>query len=448
MTDSFRIDYEWLPREYGDEVELVTLAELDILFGKSRSATTLEDVLGKTVRSSARLSAIRLAEWFVFNWWRLCWEPQDNTLSWQMSHKVSNIGGGYVWPDLSFSTDWESIQIGVRHTEGWDGEPIRYLEDFDDRISLSEFERGIDEFVNGTIARLSSTLKRPTELSELWERVNYERRCPEVSDSRKLEACMGFDPDEAPDGLIDHLHEARDSYGRDAIQEVAVVSKNQTLTHIETLQNCAANRDSVARLPSYDKIRQRIMGQADEFEVPWKRARSAARIARESWGLNSKVDTSTLSEMFSVPEEELLEADSNITSPLSVGLRSDDNPEQFGFLSNRRHPHARRFAFARLVADHLTTLDNERLLPATDSKTARQKFQRAFAQEFLCPFDDLKLRFDAHAPTDDAIDEVAAYYGVSPRLVETTLVNNGVLDRETLYDGPAEIASYYSYRNA
>ena len=448
MTASFKIDYAWLPREYGDEVERVTLAELDILIGESQSATTLEDVLGKTVRSSARLSAIRLAEWFASNWWRLCWEPQANTLSWRMSHKVSNVGGGYVWPDLSFSTDWESIQVSVRHTEGWGGEPIRYLKDFDAHISLSEFEDGIDDFIDGTIARLSSTLKAPTELSALWEQVKYERRCPDVSESRKLEACMGYDPDEAPDGLIDHLHQARDSYGWDAIQEVAVVSKNQTLTHIETLRKCVASHDSAVSLPDYDSIRQRILVQTNESDVPWRRARDAARIARRSWGLNSKVDTLTLSQTFSIPEEEILEVNSNTLSPLTAGLRDDDIPEQFGFLSNRRHPHARRFAFARLVADHLTMRDHERLLPATDSKTARQKFQRAFAQEFLCPFDDLMFRFDADAPTDDAIDDTAAYFEVSPRLVENVLVNNRVLDRETLDDGPAEMARRHHYQNA
>ena len=141
------------------------------------------------------------------------------------------------------------------------------------------------------------------------------------------------------------------------------------------------------------------MAQTNEFDVPWKRARNAARIARGSWGLNSKVDTSTLSQVFSIPQEEILQVDSNVPSPLTVGLRNDNIPEQFGFLSNRRHPNARRICVLRvLVADHLTILDQERLLPATDSKTARQKFQRAFAQEFLCPFDDLMFPFRCRCP--------------------------------------------------
>ena len=436
MTAPFRIDYAWLPREYGDEVERVTLAELAIHFGESRCATEVEDVLAKTVRPSARLSAIRLAEWFAVNWWRLRWEPQANNLSWRMSHKVSNIGGGYVWPDLSFSTDWESMLVSARQTKGWEGEPIRYLKDFDARISSDAFEKGVDDFVNGTIARLSSALKTPTGIGELWEQVKHERQHPDLSEERELEASMGYDPDEAPDGLIYLILQARNSYGRDAVQEVAAVSKDQTMTHIETLGQYAARGDSVVRTPDYDKTRQRIMAQAYSFDAPWKRARGAAQIARECWGLRSKVDTPTLSQMFGIPVGEFSQVNSNFSPPLTAGLRDDDVPEQFGFLSNRRHPAARRFAFARLVADHLTMLDNERLLPATDSRTARQKFQRAFAQEFLCPFDDLMSHFDADVLTDDAIDEAAAYFEVSPLVVQTALVNNGVLDRETLEDWP------------
>ncbi len=436
MTAPFRIDYEWLSRDHGDEVERVTLAELTILFGESLCATRVEDVLARSVRSSARLSAVRLAEWFAVNWWRLRWEPRANTLSWRMSHKVSNVGGGYVWPDLSFSTDWESVQVSARQTEGWEGEPIRYLKDFDTRISPDEFEKGVDDFINGTIARLSSALKTPTEISELWEQVKYERQDPGLSEARKLEACMGYDPNEAPDGLIDLLQGARDSYGRDAIQELAAASKDQTMTHIETLCQSAASDVSVVRIPDYDKIRHCVIEHANSFDAPWRRASDAARIARESWGLNSNVDTLTLSQMFGIPVEDFAQVNSINPPPLTAGLRSDDVPEQFGFLSNRRHPAARRFAPARLVADHLTVPDNERLLPATDSKTARQKFQRAFAQEFLCPFDDLMRYFGADTPTDDAIDEAAAHFEVSPRLVETALVNNGVLDRETLDDWP------------
>jgi hypothetical protein len=52
----------------------------------------------------------------------------------------------------------------------------------------------------------------------------------------------------------------------------------------------------------------------------------------------------------------------------------------------------RRFALARLVGDHLYAHAADRVLPATDAGTARQKFQRAFAQAMLYPFDTLRER--------------------------------------------------------
>jgi len=45
-----------------------------------------------------------------------------------------------------------------------------------------------------------------------------------------------------------------------------------------------------------------------------------------------------------------------------------------------------------LVGDHLYAHAADRVLPATDAGTARQKFQRAFAQALLCPFDTLRER--------------------------------------------------------
>ena len=433
MTTRFQIDYSWLSRTHGDEVERVTLADIGIFVGDS-CATTLEDVLAKTVRSSARLSAVRLAEWFAVNWWRLRWELPSNTLSWKMSHKVGNAGGGYVWPDLSFSSDWETIQVSARPTEGWEGEPIRYLKSFDTRISVVAFEKGVDNFIDGTIARLSSTLGTATELSDLWLQIAHERRDPELSESRKLEACMGYDPDEAADGLIRGLRDVQDRYGREAVREVAAVSRSQALTHMQTLWENAAGGDSVVQVDDFQNVRQRIVAQTNAFDVPWRRARRAAQIARDSWRLRGKVKTRTLSEIFNISERDILHGNADVSPPLTAGMRRDDNPGTYHIWLNRRHPTARRFAFARLLADHLAIPDNERLLPATDSKTSRQKFQRAFAQEFLCPFDDLKTRFDADTPTEDEIEDAADYFDVSPRLVETALVNNGMLDRDTLDD--------------
>ena len=219
MNTSFSIDYEWFPANHGDESERWTLAELAINVG-SWCGTEVEDVLAKTVRNSARLSALHLAEWFAANWWRLLWEPRSETLAWRVSHKMGNAGHGFIWPDLSFSSDWQSVHVSSRPTALWEAEPIRYLNDFDQFVSIRDFEAGVGNFIDGTIARLSSIQTSRTNLSLLWNEVARERSDPESSEVRMLEACMGYDPDQAPHALLYTLTTAHgvfrwESYSRD-----------------------------------------------------------------------------------------------------------------------------------------------------------------------------------------------------------------------------------------
>ena len=89
----------------------------------------------------------------------------------------------------------------------------------------------------------------------------------------------------------------------------------------------------------------------------------------------------------------------------------------------------KRFELARLVGDHLYSRDEEWLLPATGAKTDRQKVQRAFAQHFLCPIDDLKAFLNTEIPNTEQMEAAAREFGVSPLLIRNTLVNHGVIDR-------------------
>jgi Zn-dependent peptidase ImmA (M78 family) len=92
----------------------------------------------------------------------------------------------------------------------------------------------------------------------------------------------------------------------------------------------------------------------------------------------------------------------------------------------------RRFELCRLIADGLVASEGDLLLPATVSRTSRQKFQRAFAQEFLCPFDALRERLGPSVPADEDIEDAAAHFEVSPLVIQTTLVNKGILPRDLL----------------
>ena len=244
----------------------------------------MEDVFEKTVRPSARLSAYKLSEWFAFNWWRLLWEPKSGSYSWKASHKVGNGGGGYVWPDLSFSSDWQSILVSARPTERWDAEPVRYLNRFDElSVSIADFERAASGFIEAIIERLSGEGSPKSELKALWDEVSAERWDAEIANRRILEACMGYAPDEAPDDLLDRLSERASPYGEGAIREVAAERKGATDSYVNLVLEDAGRKDSMTvRLPNCADIRSRLASQTAESNVPWVRAERTTQIAREA----------------------------------------------------------------------------------------------------------------------------------------------------------------------
>lgn len=90
--------------------------------------------------------------------------------------------------------------------------------------------------------------------------------------------------------------------------------------------------------------------------------------------------------------------------------------------------HTRRFDLCRSLGDIIWSGDDA-LGPLSAAKSERQKFQRAFAQGFLCPFADLQAYINTDEPSEDDIHAAARHFHVSERLIETTLVNNDVIDQ-------------------
>ena len=326
MNESFKIDYEWLPSDDGDASEQATLASLTIN-ADQWCATEVQDILARSVRSSARLSALRLAEWFAFNWWRLIWEPRADTYDWLSAHNIRNVGYGYVWPNLSFSSDWQAVRVEARPSLVSGVGPIRYLNSIDYDLPISKFEKGVDDFVNGTIARLHSVGETNTELIALWGEVMEERRDPELSQQRELEACMGYDPDEAPSGLLDNLLDQMNSYGKNAMREMAAACKDRTIPVAEGIHGEARRNGMTVSVPNCDEIRDRSATPLVGFDAPWQRAEHTAAIAREVWGVKPPISTGELCDLLSIRQSSFLNGNFSAKSPLIAGFRGDANAD-------------------------------------------------------------------------------------------------------------------------
>lgn len=436
MSSSFRIDSDWLEGGDHDVVERESFAQI-VISAEDQVATELEDLFARTIRRGPRASAYCLAQWFAENWWRLRWEPESKSTSWRLSHVVAAAGGGFAWPDLRFVSDGVHVLVEARKTLERNSAPVRYIGDIDIQITAASFEAGIDEFVDRVLARLSSTAASETELAALWKQLQIERRDPVQARLRQLEALLGFDPDEAPEGLIASLEAAIPDAGLEAVDEIAAAAKGKASEALRDILKRTRESDIEICVQSASTIQDAISGLYTFDELPWQRAARVAKLVRDVWGVGTgPIKNKTLSDLLHVPRK-LLDFTPSNGLAMGAGLRSDRVADALNIVLRSRVPTGRRFDIMRLVGDYIVAGDRDRLLPATAAKTDRQKFQRAFAQEFLLPFDELSDVFGSATPSDadildDDIEDVATHYEVSPLMVRTVLVNRGLLPRESL----------------
>ncbi|MEI7700489.1 MAG: hypothetical protein WCK86_11880 [Planctomycetia bacterium] len=434
MSKLISIEHNWLGKDVGSDLERAFYADIGVSIG-DEYLTRLEDRSARTVRNHLRASAYQLAAWFAANWWRLRWEPeiqdwQENP-DWRMAHTMASVGGGFVWPNVLFASDGNSIAIASRPGDRATAiEPVRYLNRIDTRISASEFEQKVDAFLESVLSRMQSLNLHDETLPAVWNEVLAERRDVAMSRRRKLEAICGFDPDEAPDLLLEMLLENGKTLGVAAVEEVAAVSRDSTIDVLRKILELSKSKAPPA-VGGFRAVLPGIHGlpKPAEGERPWQTGVKLARIARSQWGFDEKpitdIDFGDLLRVTPAVFDDLSKA--QVSMPLAL---QTETAGTFDVYFDSKWNTSRRFCIARLIGDHLHVSDN--LLPATKAKTARQQFQRAFAQELLCPIDALLAKIQTDHPDDEDLAEAAAYFNVSPLMVQTTLVNKGELDREAL----------------
>ena len=179
-------------------------------------------------REGPLVSGYHLAEWLVWNRWRLRWEPPrphaHRTPEWALAHRMSMIGEGYVWPNVTIESDgFRSVLTSERslgHNSG-PFRPFRYFGGPKAFVPAKCLESAIDRFASEILERLEEARLDDINLHHLWRDLRIERKDPAVSRFRRLEALLGRDPDEANAKEVGrHLADAA-ALGEDALEEVA-----------------------------------------------------------------------------------------------------------------------------------------------------------------------------------------------------------------------------------
>lgn len=143
-----------------------------------------------------------LAEWFAWNWWRLRWEPCPHNdpanapSDWRMAHSIAAIGEGYIWPNITFSSDGIKCVITSKSSRQPDGSRLYYTGASPITIPSDEFEQAVDQFVNSILHLAQNAGLGDNNLQTLWRDLAIERQAPEIARFRRIEASLGLEPDE------------------------------------------------------------------------------------------------------------------------------------------------------------------------------------------------------------------------------------------------------------
>lgn len=430
MKKSLVISADWETLAEGSPEERACFAALGIAFN-DLWLTEGRDKFVNRIRQAPFLSGYHLAEWIVWNWWRLRWEPKSASTSqsdeWLFAHSLATIGAGYAWPNITIFSDGERVALIAKPTS--DASSFRYISDFAAFVSASEWESVADSFVSQVIGQLDAEGIQDSNLQVLWNDLSQERLDPGQVRRRKLEALLGKEPDEASSALIEQIIADAKVLGEDAANEVAAESGARGRAHTaEELQLLARSRGVDAsprdaiQLASGSGLPQ--IGKAPA----WLLGQKAAQAVRERAKLHSDPLSNTkLAELAGVLDRALL--DNGLRGDFAFALDQTHNASRVVLRS--KWETGRRFELARLLGDRILAGPGGKLFPATSTRTYRQQMQRSFAAELLCPYEALEDVLGSDL-SDDAILDAAEEFNVSERTVRTLLVNHGRLPREEI----------------
>jgi hypothetical protein len=375
--------------------------------------------------------ASQLAFWLVDNWWRLrfeCVRPTRASAQWRLAHDMTSIGGGFPWPRLRI---WgEGPRVGLASKSDREGvvSPVRYMTDALFFILGKDFESAVDQFLAMVADEKSGYGPDRGALLNLLNILRAERADPEIAQWRRVEAQLGFDPDQAPESLVREVGRFSERYGIEGIEEAVQahpgIEAAKVLSHeIRVAETNGWDCDFTKALRSVGKVCH------DYTLPPWRTAQEVAQRLRKAIGISSGlVQNKVLAEVAEIDPRALESTTLGGGRGLEYGLRLKPEKPRSRLVFHYKAETSRRFELGRAIGDVIWGEDS--VGPLASSKTARQKFQRAFAQSLLCPFDELMAVLDTSHPTDDDISDAAQRFNVSERVVRTTLMNNNVIERE------------------
>ena len=408
---------------------------------KNHLLTEGAEVDKQELRYGPYVSGYPIAEWLAWNWWRLRWEigrPSDEnaTCRWNFAHRMSTIGEGYAWPNITIFSDGVHSSLFSEPSRNPETILFRYFgAPGRQTVPVASLETAIGGFVTDILMRLEGADIRETNLHRLWNDLKGEREDCELARFRRLEAQLGYEPDEADeDAIRRHLDDAAE-LGEEALGEIAA---DATLGD-DALSSMISAGDfaDTARRNGFEADPNDAITLSDMADLPqpgqveaWRLGKRIAQGLRAQKNLDGqRISDSTLAGFAGIVSH-AISSQRWHSSKISFALDND----RCTYMSLRSSQKTgRRFDLARLIGDRVLYKQMnglaEPLLPATRAFSYRQKVQRAFAAELLSPFTFVDDMMGGDHSNKERQNKVAEHFAVSPRTIRTQLLNHRRIDR-------------------
>jgi hypothetical protein len=416
-----------------------TLAQLKIHVG-DLNLTRNENIFSQSIQDHVIVSSYPLALWMLQNWWRLLYEPLPTRnkpdVSWRMAHELGAANHGFVWPKILFASDSQNVQVWSSPSEANCQQSVRYISGINHPVSIpiSDFRQALFDFISTVENRLDAFNLKGTDLSALASIIKEEEQAEDSRVYRKLEALMGFDPDECSSDTMDYAIKLYREYGESTLLELAPIygkmGNTEPLKPIEKFMDAPGvfGKPTFTTKQSENSVRFN--------SAPWMLAVQCARELRSEIGnIKNPISTNSLFELLGISSSNIDKWEPMGRSSVSVGIPTGE--QNIKFVPRKKHPISKRFELSRYVGDYMQTTSNQ-WLTNTDLGTSRQKYQRAFAAEFLCPINGL-IEFLEGDYSNEAIEDAAYNFDVSEQTITSLLANNHYIEHQSSNESPYHI---------
>ena len=416
------LDYEWVHADpYPERSVQHTMARLRIT-ADGHVLTRFRDRHTDEVHSAIVTPLVRIAEWAVFHWWRLWYEPPvvsgDQHPGYDQAHDLRHAGNGFVLPRILLTPFGSTVRLEATPWE------TRYADvDFvgGGRASfgLADLKAEFASLIDDVILRLKEKGTPEESLEGDWKTIRNLN--PEQAEFCRAAAMAGLDPLDVSEDLADAIerlwNETPASLREDALYAADASSPvmvgrwlPRQLERLKGIESGAGWRE----------IRATSCRSRPAEDLPWKRGYSSAQTALEE--LNIALGRDAL-EQNGALEIGCRQAAS--PSPRIEGCVASDSPS---CVTVHKRATGRRFLLARSLGDYLTRDEGSPAILGTRD-APRQAQSRAFAAEFLAPSEWLRSSVGTARTVDpEAVDELAQAAGVSSWVIRHQLANHGIAE--------------------